>query len=428
MSKLIVISADALVHEDTLHLRKCPNFRRYLESGCEIRTVKSIYPSVTYPCHTTMLTGVYPEDHGVVSNFVLHPELPVTPWEWFHQSVKTPDLFHAAKQNGLTTASVFWPVTGGHPDIDHLIAEYWTQGTEDTLRNAFSRAGSSGEMLDIIEHNAHLLVERKHPMVDEFIVACTIDTWKRFKPDLLMLHPANIDGYRHQTGLFTDRVTEGIEETDRWLGEVMRAVEESTSSDQVNLVLTSDHGQLEVKRVINLNVLFAEHGLLEPNAEGGCARWDAYCLANGLSSLIYLSRPDDGELSERVYKLLCELRDRGIYGIGEVMTHEESAQREHLDGNFSFVIEGDGYTSFGGACTGSLVEGYSQEDYRYGKASHGHLPQKGPQPVFLAKGPAFRPNSIVESCNLVDIAPTLAKALHVELPNAVGKAIGEVLV
>jgi AraC-like DNA-binding protein len=63
------------------------------------------------------------------------------------------DLFKAAKRAGLTTAAIFWPVTGCHPDIDYLINEYWPEPGDTDIREVFRRAGSSEEMIDIVEKN-----------------------------------------------------------------------------------------------------------------------------------------------------------------------------------------------------------------------------------------------------------------------------------
>lgn len=93
------------------------------------------------------------------------------------------------------------------------------------MKEAFKRDGSNEEVLKIVERHESVMVERQHPMCDEFIVRCACDIIREFKPDLLMIHPANIDGYRHQTGLFNDKVKQGIEETDRWIGEMMKAAE-----------------------------------------------------------------------------------------------------------------------------------------------------------------------------------------------------------
>ena len=66
-------------------------------------------------------------------------------------------------------------------------------------------------------------------------------------------------------------------------------------------------------------------------------------------------------------------------------------------------------------------------DFRYGRASHGYLPELGPQPVFLAKGPSFKENVTIPRRPIVDEAPTYAKILGVSLPEADGVAIDEFL-
>ena len=66
--KLIVISMDALIAEDIDYLKDKPNFRWMLENGSWVEQVRSIYPTLTYPCHTTMASGCYPAKHGIVNN------------------------------------------------------------------------------------------------------------------------------------------------------------------------------------------------------------------------------------------------------------------------------------------------------------------------------------------------------------------------
>jgi predicted AlkP superfamily pyrophosphatase or phosphodiesterase len=81
--KLIVFSADAMVTEDLEHLKKMPNYQKYLAKGCVVERVKTIYPTITYPCHTSMCTGVYPNKHGIYGNIQFIPGLRKGPWKWF---------------------------------------------------------------------------------------------------------------------------------------------------------------------------------------------------------------------------------------------------------------------------------------------------------------------------------------------------------
>ena len=79
-NKLIILSADAMVTEDLELFSSLPGYQKYLANGCMVRKVRSIYPTVTYPCHTTMMTGNYPNRHGVTSNFKLDIHEKPTPW------------------------------------------------------------------------------------------------------------------------------------------------------------------------------------------------------------------------------------------------------------------------------------------------------------------------------------------------------------
>ncbi|MBQ8803734.1 MAG: alkaline phosphatase family protein [Tyzzerella sp.] len=424
--KLIVISADALTCEDLEYLQTLPNFQKYLAGGSRATSVRSIYPTITYPCHTTIATGVWPEKHGITGNFELKPELDRVPWRWFYHHVQWQEnIFSAAKRAGLTTAGIFWPVTGNHPDIDYLIAEYWPQPGDTDIREVYRRAGSSEEVLDIIEEELQGIRICSHPDTDDFQIRCACSMIRKFQPDLLMLHPGNVDAYRHNYGLWNDKVTVGVEETDKYIGQIMSTVEEMGLLEKTNLVLTSDHGMLNVSRIININVLLAGAGLITTNKEGKICEWQAYCQSGGTQALVYLSDSTDEDLKKKVGQLLHKWQEEGVYGIGRVYTEEECRREEHLGGPFSFVLETDGYTAFGNGASGAVVSNYDISDYRYGRATHGHLPDKGPQPVFVAKGPNIRANSVKEGMHLIDEAPTFAKILGIELENADGVAIEE---
>ena len=109
------------------------------------------------------------------------------------------------------------------------------------------------------------------------------------------------------------------------------------------------------------------------------------------------------------------------------MAREEIAELEHLDGDFSFVLESDGYTSFSDSCKRPLVAKLDLTDFRFGRATHGYYPDLGPQPTLIAKGPHIKEGVVIDRRPIVDEAPTYAKLLGAELPDAQGTAIEEIL-
>jgi predicted AlkP superfamily pyrophosphatase or phosphodiesterase len=264
--------------------------------------------------------------------------------------------------------------------------------------------------------------------MDYLVADCAGDIIRQYKPELLMMHPANIDGARHEFGLFNEKVNSAIEETDRWIGQVMGALEDAGVREETNFFLISDHGQLDITRVININVVLADYGLIRYDEKAGTIiSWDAYCLSGGMSALIYLKNPADPGVYQKTYALLRHLCGEGIYGVSRVFTESEIREAEGLGGDFSFVLETDGYTSFGDDWKRPIVKNFDSSDYRYGKATHGYLPDKGPQPVLIAKGPGIKNGVVLEKGRIIDEAPTFARLLGAELPDAQGSPIEAIL-
>ncbi len=436
--RILVYSVDAMVCEDVDALRNMPNFSKYLSGGCEVTGgMRTIYPSVTYPAHASMMTGCYVGKHGVLSNFSFTTTNKDDKWLWFSDAIRVEDIFAAAKRAGYTTGAISWPVTAGNPNVDWLMAEYWMPYPGDTLRSSFARAGSSPAMLDIIERNAGLLPPgwekggkknfMQWPQVDEFILAVAADVIRTHAPEVLFVHTGTFDSFRHAHGVFGAHLDEARANLDRYIGQLMAACEDAGVAEQTNLFLVSDHGQRDICRILHPNVLLADRGLIELDEEGRVRDWQAYCSSNAMSAYVYLKDPDDEGLRRTVDRCLHELAEEGVYGIGQVFSAEEAREKEGLYGGFSFVIESDGYTSFGERAVRPLVQSFDVSDYRFGRATHGYLPDFGAQPVFVAKGPDLRENAVLPRGAVVDEAPTYAKLLGVSLPEADGRPMDSLL-
>lgn len=435
--RLLVFSVDAMISEDIDYLRDKPNFRRYLAGGSEVRKIRTIYPTVTYPAHVSMMTGCYPDRHGVCSNYAFTTDSTEDTWQWFADAIKSDDIFRAAKRGGYSTAAVFWTVTGNHPAIDYNITEYWIPRADDTLLSAFKRVGANKECLDIIEQNAGLLPEshtltgRKnvmvHPLVDNFLIKNTCDIIQKYSPEVVFVHNGNIDNARHRFGAHNKCLEQELDLVDGWIGDLGQALTAAGVLEQTDFFLVSDHGQRDIKRTIKPNVYLAENGFIDTDAKGHVTDWRAYCFSNAMSSEVFLRNPDDKETYDAVYSLLCRMRDEGIYGFNNVFTREELEKNEHLSGDFSFMIESDGYTSFSNSCKRPVISQLDLTDFRFGRATHGYLPDLGPQPTLVAKGPHIREGVVLDHRPIVDEAPTYARLLGVDLPDAQGTAIEEIL-
>ena len=432
---VVMVSVDAMVFEDLEYARTLPGFGRLLDGAAVIERVRTIYPSLTHPVHASILTGAPAGITGIVSNHVFKPQAPDTDnWQWYNilSEIKCDTLLHAAKRAGLTTASSTWPMTAYAGDVvDYLVPSalnyYFEKLGCDTM-SVYRELGASEEMMEIIEEAVKRFgSEDRHPEYDEFQIYCASEIIKKYKPNLTLVHPGDVDSKRHRTGVFGDGVKGALERTDGWLCQLFSAIDEAGITDDTDVIVLSDHGQINVTRIISPNVWLVDNGLIRLAEDGTVKECDAYVQSAAASAHVYLSRPDDKALWDRVYKLLSDMAAEGIYGFERVYTSEEVWERYGLRGEFSFVLETDGYTGFAERLVRPAVTGHDPGDYRQGRGTHGHEPHKGPQPPFIAKGPSFRAGVTVAEGNVLNHAPTVARVLGLELRDAVGCAVEEIL-
>lgn len=427
--KLIVISFDALIYEDIAYLKNKPNFSWLLENGAYVKRVKSIYPTLTYPCHTTMITGCWPDKHGVINNsFDVIAKKPML--KFGHENVKCSDLLDACKRAGLKTASVGWPVSGNHPSVDYLVNECWPDDGApiEEYRKTYLNYGTPKWLFDeVVEPILEMRVGRKQPESSYFLGKISAEIIRRYQPDVLVIHPGVVDSFRHKGGVFSELLPQALDCCDDILGMIISSTKDAGVFEKTNFVVTSDHGQLNATRRVNLNCLFAQNGLIDVDENNEVKSYKAWCFPmGGMSAYIRLSDSDDESLYNSVYKLLKEKSDEGLWGISQVFTREECKQM-HLDGDFSFVVETDGYTSFGSKWYGPLVINMPLHITGPVKGDHGFHPDKGPRHPFIVCGPVAKKGMVLDHSELVDGAPTYAKILGVELPDADGRALTELL-
>lgn len=122
--RLVVISLDSLGFADLNEQRDLtPNLNRLIAQGTWVKKVRGIFPTLTYPSHTSIITGQYPAVHGIVNNTKLQPTRKSPDWYWYQRKeIKVATLYDVAHQAGLKTAAFLWPVTAGSK-IDWNVAE-----------------------------------------------------------------------------------------------------------------------------------------------------------------------------------------------------------------------------------------------------------------------------------------------------------------
>ena len=433
--KLFILSMDAMVREDVAYMMTKPNFARIMKNRAEVDKVCTVYPSMTYPAHTSIITGCRPGKTGVYVNSKIKPfKDAYVHWPLESRHVRVENLFAAAKRAGCSTASVYWPITACDKNIDHVINEYFFYLPEEDIVETFRRQGSDEAALQAVRENLPRFRKSKRAKgcgprldntLDDFIMGCTCSLLRNAKPDVLALHNCFIDSTRHYYGAFAPEVYAALDQMDVWLGEVLQAMEDAGCYEDVNFIILADHGQMDFDRYTRLNVLLLDGGFIDIGPDGTVYDWRAFC-KGGMSAPVFLSDPNYEPLKQEVYEYLQELAKDPRWGIEQVFTAEETREMYGTYGTFSFMVEGDGHTTFTddwhGECSVPVeaIEGY--------RAKHGYRPEKGPQPIFLAAGPAFKPGAVVANAHVTDEAPTLAAVLGQTMPQADGRVLHELLV
>ncbi len=399
MRKLIVISIDALTGEDIAGAAATPNLSRLIERGTYVRAVNGIYPSLTHPCHATIMTGKTPGVHGIIANHDFSK--PGNPWFNSLGDLKCPSVIDHFRNNGLSVACCRWPVTaGGFGKIDYLIPEITD---ENEIRNdCLGRylELSSPVLHDIIRKHIGMLEGKKQPEEDLFSTACVCDIIRTFAPDVLFTHPACVDTYKHRTGSTSSETRNMVRLADRMVGDIISSVEEAGLADRTVFVVLSDHGHMKADREIALNEIFRRDGM------------DGKIRANecGHSAQIYLSGIDE----KSAYAYLSAKISDPSSGIERVFTADELESRYGTSGPFRFMVESDDHTQFSNEIF-CRIETDTRIDDHHGVSTHGHMPEKAPKPVFIAAGPGI-PHKVIEEESMLKEAPAFLRIMGIKVP------------
>jgi len=418
---VVMISIDGLRPADVIDAPKrglkVPNLRALMAEGAYATGVRNTLPTVTYPDHTTLVTGAWPAVHGITGNTVFDPlKQNMDGWYWYARDVKVEGLWEEVHKAGFKTASINWPVTVGDDFIDYNVPEFWRAfyPPEDAkLLEAVSTRGLLDELSRVGGTPEEALIGEE-PDNDQARTNIALALIALKHPQFLTLHLTALDHNEHKYGPGSKEANAVLEKLDAQIGEVVAAARRA--APDVVIALVSDHGFAPVEHDVNLMTAFAQAGLvtLDPDSHKPTA-WEAEPWNAGGSAAIMLAHPDDAALKTKVKALLDKLAADPANGIAAVIDRAAIA-RAGGGGEPSFWIDFKiGYEG-GSKTTGPLLTAGSN------KGTHGYFPTHPEmRATFLIAGTAKK-GSLGE-IDMIDIAPTLAKVLGVPLPQATGKPL-----
>ncbi len=418
---VLLISIDGLkpeyVTQAEEHGLKIPNLRRFIAEGTYAEGVVGVVPTVTYPSHTTIITGVWPAQHGVISNTKFDPLLKNHGgWYWYGQEIRTQTLWQAANRAGIVTASLNWPASVAARGVRYLIPEYWRAETADDLRliEALSRPD---DWLEQLEQKLGPYTNGNETTVagDEIRTRYSIEIIETTKPGLMTIHLSALDEIEHETGPFSKQSCETLEALDGMVGRIMAAA--SRSDPKTVGAIVSDHGFVGTEHRVNLAVPFVQAGLItmgSPDSSGArtVASWLASPWPAGGMAGVMLKDPADAAVRDRVGRLLQNLVADPESGIARVLT---AAELGKLGGfpEAAFLVEIKPGYQLGYAFSGPLVTPAPST------GTHGYLPDRPEMRAsFFIMGPGIARGRQLGVIDMRQIAPTLAAVLGVPLPAA----------
>lgn len=425
---LIVVSFDGLSSTDLKIVSKLPNFKAFIEEASCCKKVSSIYPSVTYPAHATIVTGQYPKHHGIINNTLLQPGRESPDWYWHRKYIRSQTFYDLAVEKGMTVAALLWPVTAG-AQIQYNMPEIFANRPWQNQILVSLVNGSPVFQFDMNRKYGHLRKGIKQPNLDNFTQQALLNTLRAKKPDITLVHFTDLDTMRHYSGYDSKEAMEALERHDARLGDIINTLKDSGMYQDSTIILLGDHSSLEEDKIINLNVLLKEKGYIYADEKGKVISYSAICKTCDGSTYVYAKNRDEAFLRE-LQDLLKKFNDE--YDCIEAIYNGSGAAEFGADPNCAFMLEAKQGYYFLDAMEGEKVRqiqpGEAGNVPHVTLSTHGYSPNKpNYTTVFLAWGKGIKRSVEVDEMSLVDEGPTIAKLLGLELKNADGRIVEEFL-
>jgi len=427
--RLFLISLDAVGSKDMEYMSSLPNFGRFLKDAAYCPNVKSVYPTLTYPAHTSIITGRYPIHHGVVNNTMFQPKRLKPDWFYRRKNIVGTTLYDEVIKKGWKAASLLWPVTGKsriHYNLPEIHPYRWWQ----TQITTTLFQGSAGYILGLLPYLTMINKGTRQPALDDFVHKSALHTIRKYNPNLVMVHYLDVDFTRHGYGLNNNHVKEAMQRMDKRLGELFKVIEETGDLTNTTICVFGDHYQKDTHTIFYPNTFLKEQGYIKVRGKS-IASYKAVVKNCDGAAYIYLNPEYETsalkeELEKKVLMLFEKASQNAAYGIKHIVSREEAIQKG-ADANCIGMLEAaDGFYFLDE--TEVLLRNVSEEKLHKMRATHGYDPMTEDYGTFfMAKGKNIKENVLIDSMELVDEGTTLAHMLGIDLGEVDGKVIYDML-
>lgn len=338
---VLLISIDGF-RWDYMDRTETPTLDRLAGDGVQARALIPVFPTLTFPNHYTVVTGLFPEKHGIVSNTMYDPVFDATyslgnreaiaDGRWYAGE----PIWVTAEEQGQKAATFFWP--GSEAEIQGIRPSYW--------KPYDGRVPHAERVKQILEW---------------------LDLPPEKRPTFLTLYFSSVDSKGHEYPPASREVLAAVRSIDRTLGALIQGLEQRQILDDINILITSDHGMAATSRD---RIIFLDDYIDLDRVR--VVDWGA------LASI----RPHSGE-EKIIYRALVNAHPHmRVYRKAETPQHWHYRKHRRIQPIIAVADEGWSITS----------RGYFQSHPdRYTGGAHGYdnalISMRG---IFIAHGPAFK--------------------------------------
>ncbi|RXK86051.1 alkaline phosphatase family protein [Filimonas effusa] len=382
-----------------------PNMQQMKEEGVYASGVRGVFPTVTYPSHTTLITGVTPGKHGICYNTAFSPDFS-NGWNTDASLIKAETLWDAVKKAGLTSASVSWPVSVGAP-ITYNIPETWSATNPADRREASSEKATPKGLFEEVTQNATGKLQANDYnlsalSMDENVSRMAAYLIRTYKPNLVTLHLPCTDGAQHAEGRNGKGVRRAVASADHAISNILDALEKAGIKDSTAIIITGDHGFVDTHTSLAPNIWLKQNGLFNK----------AVFFTTGGSTFLHLMDPKDEKTLQQVTNMLAALPES--YKKLFKVIDKQQLNQAGADATAALALTAIQGFSFTNASDGEIMKPAKG-------GTHGYYPDFYEiQTGFIGYGAGFKKGGVLPVIGLEDIAPTVASLLGIELKSADG--------
>jgi predicted AlkP superfamily pyrophosphatase or phosphodiesterase len=396
-----------------------PTLRRLMEQGAYAESMLPINPTVTWPNHTAMVTGMNAAEHHVLFNGLLVESGPnhlpkIEPWRPKEEMVHGRTVYDLAHDAGMTTAQVDWVAIYNAKTIDWQFAE--KPDPSGTIERELVAAGT------LTEEQLRSFEDADSAWQDEIWTDAAVEILEKHAPNLLLVHLLNLDNTNHEYGPMSGASFTAMAFLDDRVKQILNAINKSGRAAQTSVIIVSDHGFRPIRSVIRPNVLLHEKGLTNgPDSAPPSAAW---VIPDGGVAMVYVTDPAKRET------VLPQLRTllQGLEGVEKVYGGDEFGtlglpRKNESNQAPDLLLSAKESYSFGNGMTGDLISRVEN------KGAHGYLnSDPSMQAIFIAWGAGIKKDTRLGKIDNVDVAPTIAWLLGLEMKTPQAHALQEILI